>query len=152
MIQARKIQESLKSFKVIFQVFVAVIAVIALTIAFFLLMTSTTQNIQEAIWEYGVLRSMGLTQLEGRRIFMYEAFMVVVTASILGFTVGLVVTSMVTAQFYLFIEQPMDIEWPVWILSGMLLVALCTTFVAVYIPITTVNKKQIATVLKGSAN
>ena len=47
---------------------------------------------------------MGLTQLEGRRIFMYEAFMVVLSAAILGFLVGLVVTTMVTAQFYLFIE------------------------------------------------
>ena len=95
--QASIVHDSVKSFGVIFQVFVAVIAVIALIIAFFLLMTSTTQNIQEAIWEYGVLRSMGLTQLEGRRIFMYEAFMVVISASLLGFIVGLIVTSMVTA-------------------------------------------------------
>ena len=77
--------------------FVAIIAVIALIIAFFLLMISTTQNIQEAVWEYGVLRSMGITENEGRRIFMYEAFMVVLAAGILGFSVGLIVTAMVTA-------------------------------------------------------
>ena len=130
----------------------AIIAIIALIIAFFLLMTSTTQNINEAIWEYGVLRSMGLTEHEGRRIFMYEAFMVVTSAAILGFTVGLIVTSMVTAQFYLFIEQYMVIEWPVWILLGMFVIAVTTTFVAVYIPINKVNKRQIATVLKGSAS
>ena len=102
-IQARNVDESLKSFGVIFNVFIAVIAFIALTIAFFLLLISTTQNIQEAVWEYGVLRSMGLTQLEGRRIFMYEAFMIVCTAQILGFLVGLIITAMVTAQYYLFI-------------------------------------------------
>ena len=130
----------------------AIIAIIALIIAFFLLMTSTTQNINEAVWEYGVLRSMGLTEHEGRRIFMYEAFMVVTSAAILGFTVGLIVTSMVTAQFYLFIEQNMVIEWPVWILLGMLVISVTTTFVAVYIPINKVNKRQIATVLKGSAS
>ena len=107
-------------------------------------MISTTQNINEAIWEYGVLRSMGLTKLEGRRIFMYEAFMVVLSAAILGFTVGLIVTAMVTSQFYLFIEQPIDIEWPYWLLTSMLIVALVTTFIAVYLPIVSVNKKQIA--------
>ena len=96
-LRASQVKESLKSFKIIFQVFVAIIAVIALIIAFFLLSISTTQNINEAIWEYGVLRSMGLTMVEGRRIFMYEAFMVVVSAAILGFTVGLIVTVMVTA-------------------------------------------------------
>ena len=129
----------------------AIIAIIALIIAFFLLMISTTQNIQEAVWEYGVLRSMGLTQLEGRRIFMYEAFMIVCTALIMGFLIGLCVTSMVTAQFYLFIELPMDIEWPFALLIGMLVVSLVTTFIAVYLPINAVNRKQIAVVLKGTA-
>lgn len=114
-------------------------------------MTSTTQNIQETIWEYGVLRSMGLTELEGRRIFMYEAFMVVVAAAILGFLVGLIVTSMVTAQFYLFIELQMQIEWPYWLLLGMMFISLTTTFIAVYIPISSVNKRQIANVLKGNS-
>ena len=140
-LQASLVEESLKSFKIIFQVFVAIIAVIALIIAFFLLMISTTQNINEAVWEYGVLRSMGLTKLEGRRIFMYEAFVVVCGAALLGFFVGLIVTVMVTAQFYLFIEQPIDVEWPYWLLLSMLVVALTTTFVAVYLPITSVNKK-----------
>ena len=150
-IQARNVDESLKSFGVIFNVFIAVIAFIALTIAFFLLLISTTQNIQEAVWEYGVLRSMGLTQLEGRRIFMYEAFMIVCTAQILGFLVGLIITAMVTAQYYLFIEQRIEIEWPTPLLISMLVVSLVTTFIAVYIPIKTVNTKQIAVILKGTA-
>ena len=47
---------------IMFQLFVAIIAVIALFIAFFLLMISTTSNVEEAIWEYGVLRSIGLTK------------------------------------------------------------------------------------------
>merc|ERR1712060_201632 len=151
-LRADIVEDSLHSFKVIFEVFVAVIAIIALIIAFFLLMISTTQNINEAIWEYGVLRSMGLTKLQGRRIFMYEAFMIVLTACILGFIVGLMVAAMVTAQFYLFIEQDIDIEWPGYLLTGMFFLSMVTTFVAVYLPIEKVNKTQIAVVLKGSAS
>ena len=94
---------------------------------------------------------MGLTKLEGRRIFMYEAFMVIISAAILGFLVGLVVVTMVTAQFYLFIELPMEIEWPLWILLGLLIISLTTTFLAVWLPINSVNKRQIASVLKGNA-
>jgi len=30
-------------------------------IAFFLLLLASTSNVNDAIWEYGVLRSMGLT-------------------------------------------------------------------------------------------
>ena len=47
------------------ELFVMIIAFLALFIAFFLLMISTTANVNEAIWEYGVLRSMGVTKEQG---------------------------------------------------------------------------------------
>ena len=42
--------------------FVILITIITLAIAFFLLMISTTKNINESVWEYGVLRSMGISE------------------------------------------------------------------------------------------
>ena len=45
----------------IFNLFTAIITVISLFLAFFLLLISMTQNVNEASWEFGVLRSMGLT-------------------------------------------------------------------------------------------
>ena len=80
---------------------------------------------------------------------MYEAFMVILSAAILGFIVGLTVSCMVTAQFYLFIELPFVLEWPIWLLLVMMIVSLSTTYLAVYIPIKKVNEQQIANVLKG---
>ena len=47
---------------------VYIIGAISLTIAFFLLLISTTQNVKDAIWEYGVLRACGVTMEEGQRI------------------------------------------------------------------------------------
>lgn len=46
----------------LFQLFVAIVGVIALTLAFFLLLISTTQNVKENVWEYGCLRAMGYTK------------------------------------------------------------------------------------------
>ena len=66
--------------------------------------------------------------------------MVVISAAFLGFFVGLIVSTMVTAQFYLFIEQPLDLEIPGWLLFIMLIISLLTTFIAVYVPITKVNR------------
>jgi len=40
---------------------------------------------------------MGITKDEGRRVFMYEAFLVIVAAGILGITIGTVVAALVTA-------------------------------------------------------
>lgn len=45
-----------------FQLFVGIVGMIALIMAFFLLLISTTQNIKENIWEYGCLRAMGFTK------------------------------------------------------------------------------------------
>jgi ABC-type antimicrobial peptide transport system permease subunit len=43
------------------QLFVTIVGIIALTLSFFLLLISTTANIKENLWEFGVLRAVGLT-------------------------------------------------------------------------------------------
>lgn len=47
---------------IMFEIFVGLVGIIALTLAFFLLLISTTQNIKENVWEYGCLRAMGITK------------------------------------------------------------------------------------------
>lgn len=83
---------------------------IALILAFFLLLISTTSNIKENVWELGVLRAMGLTQFQSTRVFMYEAFAVIFSSLLLGIFVGLIVSITLTAQFYLFIELPFKLS------------------------------------------
>ena len=91
--------KSFESVTNIFNIFVAVITAIALFLAFFLLLVASTQNVEDAIWEYGVLRSMGLTRNEGMRIYIYEAYIVVISAAILGTVVGFVTATAVAIQF-----------------------------------------------------
>ena len=59
------VQKLIGSFGILRTTFVFLIGSIALVIAFFLLLSATTQNIQEALGEYGVLRSVGLSKDEG---------------------------------------------------------------------------------------
>ena len=150
MFQLRDIKEATETFRVIFEIFVALIGAIALIISFFLLLTSTTQNITEAVWEYGVLRSVGLTMAEGKRIFMYENFLVMATSGLLGIIVGLITILMVTTQFYLFIELNWEIEFPWWLFLCMFVTSIATTWLSVEIPMKSVNKKPIAAALKAS--
>jgi ABC-type lipoprotein release transport system permease subunit len=49
---------------------------------------------------------MGITLAEGKRIFMYEAFIVIIAAGIIGLIIGIVVACLITAQFYMFLELP----------------------------------------------
>ena len=78
---------------------------------------------------------MGLTKAEGMRIFMYEAYVVVITAAILGVTVGFITATAVAVQFYSFIELPVVLEFP-WALFGVMIgLSLVTVFFAVYAPV-----------------
>jgi len=82
---------------------------------------------------------------------MYEAFLVIIAAAILGVCIGLVTATLVTAQFYLFLELPLVIK-PPWMLVGVTLtVSIVTTFFAVLLPVKEVNNRRIASVLKSSA-
>ena len=130
-----EVTATLRSTGLIFNAFVGLIGGIALTIAFFLLLISTTQNVTDALWEYGVLRSMGVTRAEGRRIFMYEAYVVVLSAALLGICVGLVAAMVISAQFYMFLELPIEVFVPWYLLAAMVVVAVVTTFAAVIFPV-----------------
>lgn len=79
------------------QLLVVVVGLIALILAFFLLLISTSQNIKENIWELGVLRAVGLTQSQSKRIFMYEAFTVILSSLLLGIVIGLLIAISLTA-------------------------------------------------------
>lgn len=135
----------------LFQIFVGVVGFIALTLAFFLLRVSTTQNVRDNVWEYGCLRAMGCTQKQGLRSFMYEQYSVIISSLFLGSLVGLVVASVVTAQFFLFLEFKFALDFPIELLYAMVVLALLTTFYAVYVPVQKVNKQKVATTLKGLA-
>lgn len=136
----------------LFQIFVGVVGAIALCLAFFLLMVSTTQNIKENVWEYGCLRAIGLNSRQGLRVFMYEQYIVIICSLILGTLVGLVLAAICTAQFFLFLEFPFRLEFPAELLYAMFALALLTTFFAVYLPVQRVNKERIATTIKGISN
>lgn len=82
---------------------------------------------------------------------MYEAFAVIFGALFLGIIVGLTISLTMTAQFYLFIELPFKLAFPTILFVSMIVMSLVTTFFAVWIPVKDINKKRIATVLKGSA-
>uniref|UniRef100_A0A7S3CJT1 ABC3 transporter permease C-terminal domain-containing protein n=1 Tax=Strombidium rassoulzadegani TaxID=1082188 RepID=A0A7S3CJT1_9SPIT len=142
---------SITSSLALFQIFVGLIGAIALALAFFLLLISTTQNIKENVWEYGCLRAMGLTMDQGMRCFMYEQYSLILSSLILGTIVGLILACVVTAQFFLFLEFPFKLTFPYELVVVMYALAVATTFFAVYIPVSKVNKQRVAQTIKGSA-
>jgi len=136
---------------VLFQVLGATIGFIALTLSFFLLLISTTQNIKENIWEYGCLRAVGLTRAQGLRMFLYEQYAVVISAVVIGLVVGLILAVMVSSQLFVLMEFPFELAFPRGYAMSMILLAMTTTLYAVYVPVSAVNRQRIATVIKGTS-
>lgn len=97
LLDRKLLHDSVISNLAMFEIFVGIVGVIALTLSFFLLLISTTANIKENLWEFGVLRAIGLTKEQSKRVFMYEAFAVIFGALILGVAVGLTVAVTLTA-------------------------------------------------------
>lgn len=126
------IEGTLKTVNTVCNLFVVILSLISLIIAFFLLLIATTQNVNEAIWEYGVLRSIGLTMVEGKKLYMYESFLVVVSAAILGTFTGFMTAFILSCQFFLFIELPVQIVFPWLTLSIILALSFATTYFAVH--------------------
>ena len=92
---------------------------------------------------------MGFSKAQGLRAFMYEAFSIVLSAVILGSVVGVMTASLVTAQLILFFQFPFNLSFPFGILIAMFIMAVATTYYAVYIPVKAVNEKSISTIIKG---
>ena len=83
------------------------------------------------------------------RIYIYEAYIVVISAAILGTIVGFITAAAVAIQFYSLIEMPIDIEFPWNLFALMMGLSMVTVMFAVCTPVAQVNKRQIAGVLKG---
>jgi hypothetical protein len=141
--------QMIRSSMAILQVLTGLIGCISLTIAFFLLLVATTSNIRESIQEYGCLRAIGLSVSQGTRLFFYEQYAVIIAALLLGAGVGLALASVVTAQFYLFLEMPWKLVVPQALIWSMVVLALGTTGYAVYTPVMQVNRKKISSTIKG---
>lgn len=82
---------------------------------------------------------MGLTMMQGMRMFMYEQYSLIISSLILGSVVGFSLAAVVTAQFFLFLEFPFQLVFPKELVYMMYILALMTTFVAVYKPVSVVN-------------
>lgn len=109
MLDSQVLAASLNSSLNLFQLFSLIVGIIALTLAFFLLLTSTSANIRDNYWELGVLKAMGLSRTQTQSMLLYEAFATVIAALILGISIGIIIAFTLTAQFYLFIEMPIEV-------------------------------------------
>eukprot|EP01133_Synstelium_polycarpum_P010243 gene10243-11942_t len=133
----------------ILDIFFYTVSSAAIVLCFFMLWVSFAANIHENSWEFGVLRSIGLTSFQVTRIYMYEALVLIISSVVLGLIIGLGIAITLTLQFDLFTQLPFSFQFPYFWFFGVLAASIGTAvFVSVHAS-TEYRTRQIASVLKG---
>lgn len=131
------------------QYFFIVVTVIAIVLCFFVLWLSFTANIRENAWEFGVLRSLGLSAAQVMRIYVYESSALIFSALLLGTAVGVLQALTLTLQFALFTELPITLDLPYELFAVVVALSCAVAWAGSYWPTRKIARKRIASVLKG---
>ena len=149
-IDIQKIESNMETTQLIFNIFIIFLGIIAFIISFFMLLVATTSNIKENMWEFGVLRAIGLRKVQITRIYLYEALAVYLSAALLGMLVGFILATTLSLQFNIFLELPFKITFPYWLVATMLILGLFVTILGTIIPLRSINRRTISSVLKAA--
>jgi len=125
------------------------VAVLAIILCFFVLWLSFTANVNENAWEFGVLRSVGLTAAQVMRLYIYEAASIIGASFVSGSSVGIIISISLTVQFNLFTELPFWFQFPYWLFIGVIAMSIIIAVLGSYFPANTLQAKPISAVLKG---
>jgi putative ABC transport system permease protein len=131
------------------QVLFALLLCLAVTIAVFGLVASTTSGVAERRREVAVLKAVGLRRGHLFRMFAAEAVVLTVSAGALGAAIGYLVAYLFVAQAAMLMELPVVFTVPVVTLVATLGVSVVAGFIAAFIATRGLLHRPVAEILRG---
>ena len=125
-----------------------VIIAITMFICFFSLSSSMTGNLYEQVKEISVLRAIGCTQGVIMKIFVYEAFILVVSSSFSGVIIGTWVGWGITLQRSMFVGMPTPLTFPKHEFIFILTASIICAFLSTYSPSRNLMAKSIPDIMR----
>jgi ABC-type antimicrobial peptide transport system permease subunit len=89
-----------------------VVIIITMFICFFSLSSSMTGNLYEQCKEIAVMRAIGCTKNTITKLYIYEAFILIVASSFSGVLIGTIVGWSISFQRSMFINLPTPLLFP----------------------------------------
>jgi len=130
-------------------IFYYVVAIISIILSFFLILVSFNSNVKEHVWEFGILRSLGLNKSQMTRIYIYEAVCLTVASGIIGTIVGILVALCLTIQYLSFAEIPMKFHFPVEAFGITFTSGVLTAIMGSYLALREIRDRPISNIMKG---
>eukprot|EP01027_Heterolobosea_sp_BB2_P005035 GEZU01007741.1.p1 GENE.GEZU01007741.1~~GEZU01007741.1.p1 ORF type:complete len:341 (+),score=72.01 GEZU01007741.1:91-1113(+) len=121
---------------------------IAMFLCFFSLVSSMYTNIQHQSKEIGVLRAIGVGKLPMYRIYVYEAYILILSASLMGLVIGFSVAYVTHIQQSLFTELPLAFVFPYELVITIFVLAIVFSFLSSLQPIVRLTNKPIVAILR----
>jgi len=122
--------------------------IVAMLISFFSLMSSMYTNIYEQTKEIGVLRAIGVHKFWMYRIYLYEAFILVLSSSLLGILIGFIVSYTMTIQRVLFTQLPIPFTFPYILLAIVVACSALFALLASFFPTKSVVKLPVVQIMR----
>lgn len=125
------------------------IAFLGIFMCSFMCYLSFTANLKENSWEFGILRSIGLSAFEVINVYIYEAICIILSCVIVGTIIGVCSAIVLTLQFNLFMQLPFTLSFPYFMFSETVILSLIVAVIGSYIPGKQYAEKPINIVIKG---
>ena len=119
-------------------------------ICFFSLSSNMSANLLEQQKEIGILRSIGVSKIKIRLLFFYEAFVLVLSACILGVFTGSTIGFTMSMQQTVLTGIPLKFVFPWNQLWLILALSILLAFLATFGPATQITRQEIAQIFRGS--
>ena len=111
-----------------------IVIMITMFICFFSLSSSMSGNLYEQVKEISVMRAIGFTKEIITKLFVYEAFILVLSSSFSGVVIGTLVGWSITVQRSMFIGMPSPFTFPQKEFFFILTVSIICAFLSTYGP------------------
>ena len=108
----------------VLNMFFSVLTVVSMGLCFFALSAGMATNIAEQQREIGVLRSIGARASMLVRVYVYEAFVLVVSAACMGIAIGTACAWTFATQRSLFTSLPLTLQFPYSTVIAVLLASI----------------------------
>lgn len=144
----RDYKDSIDSSKSLINIIFTAVSSITMALCFFSLISSMTANILEQTKEISVLRAIGLTQWQMIRLYIYEAFTLVFSSSIMGMFLGILVGYTMILQRTLFTNLPIPFEFPTMIFIAILMASIACAVISTFLPARQIVKYPIAEIIR----
>jgi ABC-type antimicrobial peptide transport system permease subunit len=122
--------------------------IVAMFMCFFSLAASMYSNIFEQAKEIGILRAIGARKFSIVRIFVYEAFILILSSGFLGVCIGIVIAYTMVIQRTLFTQLPIPFVFPWAVVLTIFCLAIVFSVLSSFFPVLSLQSMSIVDIMR----